>query len=52
MTKEQAQRLDAAIAKTDLRWWDVLAKIGLENLNDHEAIETAINVIEKMGAAK
>lgn len=52
MTKEQAQRLDAAIAKADLKWWDVLDKIGLENLNNHEAVETAINVLELMGASK
>ena len=52
MTKEQAQRLDEAIAKADLKWWEVLEKIGLENLNNHEAIETAINVLELMGCAK
>lgn len=52
MTKEQAHRLDAAIAKNDLRWWEVLDKIGLENLNDHETIEKALYVLEKMASDK
>ena len=52
MTKEQAQRLDAAIAKTGLNWWEVQAKIGFNNFNNTEAIEATIEVIEKMAASK
>lgn len=52
MTKEQAQRLDAAIAKAGLNWWEVQAKIGFEIFNDTRAIETTIEIIEKMGETK
>lgn len=52
MTKEQAQRLDAAIAKNNLYWWEVLEKIGFENYSNHEVVEAAIEVLEKMGNTK
>ena len=48
MTKEQAYRLDAIIAKNELNWWEVQEKLGVNNLNNHEAIEMAINALEKM----
>lgn len=48
MTNEQAKRLDEAIAKAGLNWWEVQEKIGADKLTDSEAIETAIAVIEKM----
>lgn len=52
MTKEQAQRLDEAIAKynevseTPMYWWDVTAKI--TDFNNTKEIDAAIEVIEKM----
>jgi hypothetical protein len=48
MTKEQAYRLDAIVAKNELSWWEIQEKIGVENLNNTEAIERAITVLEKM----
>lgn len=54
MTQEQAKRLDQAIAKYNevaadtMYWWDVQAKIGFENITNTEAVEAAIEVIERM----
>ena len=56
MTKEQAQRLDAAIARYNevseekMYWWDVTIKIG--DLNNQKEVQAAIEVIEKMGETK
>lgn len=46
MTNEQAKRLDAAIEKAGLKWWEVSTKI--TDFNNTEEIEAAIEVIEKM----
>lgn len=48
MTNEQAKRLDAAIAKAGLNWWEVQRKVGFDVFNDIVAIETTIAAIEKM----
>lgn len=48
MTNEQAKRLDAAIAKAGLNWWEVQRKVGFDVFNDIVAIETTIEAIEKM----
>lgn len=50
MTNEQAKRLDAAVAKAGLNWWEVQEKIGFENFNNIQEIEKTIEAIEKMGA--
>lgn len=52
MTKEQAKRLDAAIARynevseTEMYWWEVASKI--TDFNNTEEVEAAIEVIEAM----
>lgn len=48
MTNEQAKRLDAAIAKAGLNWWEVQRKVGFDVFNDVVAIEVTIAAIEKM----
>lgn len=50
MTQEQAKRLDEAITKAGLNWWEVATKI--TDINNTEEIESAIEVIEKMGKTK
>lgn len=48
MTNEQARRLDAAIAKAGLNWWEVQRQVGFDVFNDVVAIEVTIAAIEKM----
>ena len=48
MTNEQAKRLDAAITKAGLNWWEVQEKIGFENFNNTQEIEATIAAIEQM----
>lgn len=48
MTNEQAKRLDEAIAKAGLNWWQVQRQVGFDVFNDVVAIEKTIAIIEKM----
>ena len=58
MTREQAVRLEAALAKYNekaaekINWWDIQNKLGLECFSKQGTAEVAIAMVELMGGAK